>query len=190
MMRQDANLFQLLFSLCPLPFTSNQLKLYPPSNISLWGERSVVNHKTTCQVIICSCHEQTDSIPAYGPRLFTEIFYQEPTAASISLARSGNRLLRLLRRFWTLRNFKDQLHSRFRPDNFRAYGADFQGGGGRGGLMRTRRHELKPYCVSPLILGSLLATSRSAIGQFFLLSPVTAAEFFAKVNSAKFPSRV
>ena len=52
--------------------------------------------------------------------------------------------------------------------------------------MRTRKRELKPYCVSQLILGSLLA----AIGQFFLLSPVTAAEYFAKVNSAQFPPRV
>ena len=42
-------------------------------------------------------------------------------------------------------------------------------------------------CVPQLLLGSLLWTRRSAIGQF-CRSPVTVPEVFAKVNSSQFPS--
>ena len=51
-----------------------------------------------------------------------------------------------------------------------------------------RRKELEPKCAPQLILGSLLMTRRSAIGQFFSQSLETVPEVFAKVNSAHFPS--
>ena len=51
------------------------------------------------------------------------------------------------------------------------------------------RRELEPKCVPQLLLGSLLGTRRSAIGQFFSLS-LAVPEVFAKVNSAQFPSRM
>ena len=51
------------------------------------------------------------------------------------------------------------------------------------------RRELEPKCVPQLLLGSLLGTRRSVIGQFFSLS-LAVPEVFAKVNSAQFPSRM
>ena len=48
---------------------------------------------------------------------------------------------------------------------------------------------MEPKCVPQLLLGSLLVTWLSPIGQFFPLSPVALPEVFAKANSAQFPSR-
>ena len=50
------------------------------------------------------------------------------------------------------------------------------------------RRLLEPKCVPQLILGSLLGTFSTAIGQFFP-SLVTVPEVFAKVNSVQFPRR-
>ena len=41
-----------------------------------------------------------------------------------------------------------------------------------------------------IFLGSLLGKSRSAIGQFFPLFPLTVPEVFEKVNSPQFPFRL
>ena len=51
------------------------------------------------------------------------------------------------------------------------------------------RGELEPKYVPQLLLGSLLGTRQSAIGQCFSPLPKTVPEVFAKVNSAQFFSR-
>ena len=50
---------------------------------------------------------------------------------------------------------------------------------------KTRR-ELEPKCVPQKLLGSLLGTRRSVIGQFFPLALTTFPEVFAKVSLPNF----
>ena len=49
------------------------------------------------------------------------------------------------------------------------------------------RKELEPKCVPQLLVGSLLGTDRSTIGQFFPPVLVTVVEVFAKINSSQSP---
>ena len=53
---------------------------------------------------------------------------------------------------------------------------------------KQAKKKLEPKCVPQFILGSLLGTRQSAVGQFFSLSLVTVPEVFMKVKSAKFSS--
>ena len=53
---------------------------------------------------------------------------------------------------------------------------------------KQAKKKLEPKCVPQFILGSLLGTRQSAVGQFFFLSLVTVPEVFMKVKSAKFSS--
>ena len=50
------------------------------------------------------------------------------------------------------------------------------------------RGEMEPRCAPQLFLGSLLATRRSAIGQFLLFPLAIVPEAFAKADSSQFPS--
>ena len=54
---------------------------------------------------------------------------------------------------------------------------------------QVTKRELDPKCVPQLLLGSSLGARRSAIGQFFSMSPVTVPEILAEVSSPQFFSR-